>query len=117
MNTDKTYAEQLASEYAPKDTSKVVALHKLDQRAKLPATICAFSLGVVSALLLGVGMCLTMGVLGSGTGTLFAVGIVVGILGLVGVCANYPLYLRLLERGKKQYASDIVRLAQEISAE
>ena len=30
MNTDKIYAEQLANEYAPKDTSKVVALRKLD---------------------------------------------------------------------------------------
>ena len=28
MNTDKIYAEQLANEYAPKDTSKVVALRK-----------------------------------------------------------------------------------------
>lgn len=37
MNTDKIYAEQLANEYAPKDTSKVVALRKLDARAKLPA--------------------------------------------------------------------------------
>lgn len=26
MNIDKIYAEQLANEYAPKDTSKVVAL-------------------------------------------------------------------------------------------
>lgn len=33
MNTDKIYAEQLANEYAPKDTSKVVALRKLDQKA------------------------------------------------------------------------------------
>lgn len=32
MNTDKLYAEQLANEYAPKDTSKVVALRKLDAR-------------------------------------------------------------------------------------
>ena len=38
MNTDKIYAEQLANEYAPKDTSKVVALRKLDAKAKLPAT-------------------------------------------------------------------------------
>lgn len=30
MNTDKIFAEQLANEYAPKDTSKVVALRKLD---------------------------------------------------------------------------------------
>lgn len=29
MNTDKIYAEQLANEYAPKDTSKVVALKNL----------------------------------------------------------------------------------------
>ena len=36
MNTDKIYAEQLANEYAPKDASKVVALRKLDARAKLP---------------------------------------------------------------------------------
>lgn len=26
MNTDKIYAEQLANEYAPKDTSKVVEI-------------------------------------------------------------------------------------------
>lgn len=28
MNTDKIYAQNLANEYAPKDTSKVVALKK-----------------------------------------------------------------------------------------
>ena len=37
MNTDKIYAEQLANEYAPKDTSKVIALRKLDAKAKRPA--------------------------------------------------------------------------------
>ena len=39
MNTDKIYAEQIANEYAPKKTSKVVALKKLDQKAKRPAEI------------------------------------------------------------------------------
>lgn len=34
MNTDKIYAEQLANEYAPKDTSKVLALKELDAKAK-----------------------------------------------------------------------------------
>ena len=46
MNTDKIYAEQLANEYAPKDTSKVVALRKLDARAKRPANIFTYTLGV-----------------------------------------------------------------------
>lgn len=40
MNTDKIYAEQLANEYAPKDTSKVLTLRKLDARAK-PRLRCA----------------------------------------------------------------------------
>ena len=45
MNTDKFYAEQLANEYAPKDTSKVVALRKLDAKAKRPANIFTYTFG------------------------------------------------------------------------
>ena len=66
MNTDKIYAEQLANEYAPKDTSKVVALRKLDRKAKLPATIFTYTFGIIAALVTGVGMCLSMNVIGSG---------------------------------------------------
>lgn len=47
MNTDKIYAEQLANEYAPKDASKVVALRKLDAKAKMPATIAVYAIGIV----------------------------------------------------------------------
>lgn len=67
MNTDKIYAEQLANEYAPKKTSKVVALRKLDAKAKLPATVFTYTLGIVSALVFGVGMCLSMKVIGDGS--------------------------------------------------
>ncbi len=49
MNTDKAYAEKLASEYAPKETRKVVALKKLDSRAKRPANVFAYTFGVVMA--------------------------------------------------------------------
>ena len=115
MNTDKTYAEQLAAEYAPKDTSKIVALHKLDRRAKLPATILAYSLGIFAALVMGTGMCLSMRVIGDGSATLVGLGIVVGILGIVLMSVNYPLYRRLLAEGKQKYAADIIRLAGEIA--
>lgn len=115
MNTDKTYAEQLASEYAPKDTSKVVALRKLDQRAKLPATIAAYSIGVAAALVLGVGMCLSMSVVGDGSQVCFIGGIALGVAGIAGICADYPLYQHLLAQGKQKYAADIIWLAAEIS--
>ena len=35
MNTEKFYAEQIANEYAPKETSKVKALKRLDNKVKL----------------------------------------------------------------------------------
>ena len=115
MNTDKIYAEQLANEYAPKDTSKVIALRKLDARAKLPATVFTYSFGIISALVLGTGMCLAMGQIGSGTTGSFVLGIVIGIIGMIGVGVNYPIYRRILENGKKKYAFEIMELAKEIS--
>lgn len=115
MNTDRIFAEAIANEYAPKDTSKVVALRKLDRKAKAPAGIFAFSFGTVMALVLGVGMCLSMSVIGSGSPAMSIMGIVIGIIGIVGVSINYPVYKRLLESGKKKYAFDIMRLAKEIS--
>lgn len=115
MNTDKAYAEQLAAEYAPKDTSKVVALRKLDRRAKLPASVFTYSFGVVAALVMGVGMCLSMGVVGAGDATSMGAGVAMGIVGLAMAGVNYSLYRRLLERGRRRYAADIVRLAGEIA--
>lgn len=115
MNTDKIYAEQLANEYAPKDTSKVVALRKLDKKAKMPATVFTYTLGIVSALVLGIGMCLGMKVIGSGSTASFVSGIIIGVIGMIGMGVNLPLYKKLLEKGKQKYAFEIIQLAKEIS--
>ena len=115
MNTDKIYAEQLANEYASKDTSKVVALRKLDARAKLPATIFTYTFGIIAALVTGVGMCFSMNVIGSGTTTMFVLGVIVGIVGLAGMGINYPIYKKMLAKGKQKYAYEIIELAKEIS--
>jgi len=117
MNTDKIYAEQIANEYSQKKESKVVALKKLDAKAKLPATVFAYTFGVIASLVAGVGMCLSMKVIGDGSTLMFAVGIVVGVIGFIGVSVNYPIFKKLLEKGKKKYAFEIVQLAKEISEE
>ena len=114
MNTDRIYAESIANEYAPKDNSKIVALRKLDRKAKLPATIFTYTWGIISALVFGTGMCLGMQVIGSGI-TGMVIGIVIGIIGMIGCGVNYPIYNKILENGKKKYAYEIVELAREIS--
>lgn len=113
MNTDKIYAEQLDNEYAPKDTSKVVALRKLDTKAKLPAIIFAYTFGIIAALVTGIGMCFSMNVIGNGTSTMFVLGVIIGIIGLMGI--NYPVYRKMLAKGKQKYAFEIMELAKEIS--
>lgn len=117
MNTDKIYAEQLANEYAPKDTSKVVALRKLDAKAKLPATVFTYTFGIIAALVAGVGMCLSMDVIGDGTTFTFVIGIIIGLAGLLGMGVNYPIYKKLLKKGKQKYAFEIMELAKEVSRE
>ena len=115
MNTDKIYAEQLANEYAPKDTSKVVALRKLDTKAKLPSIIFAYTFGIIAALVTGIGMCFSMNVFGNGTSTMFVLGVIIGIIGLMGMEINYPVYRKILAKGKQKYAFEIMELAKEIS--
>ena len=114
MNTDKILAESIAKEYAPEDNSKIVALKKLDNKAKLPAVVFGYTMGIASALVAGTGMCLAMGVIGSGTASMVA-GIVIGTAGFIGCGINYPLYKKLLARGREKYAYEIVQLAREIS--
>ena len=114
MNTDKIYAESIAKEYAPKDNSKIVALRKLDAKAKNPANIFAYTFGIISALVLGTGMSLAMQVIGNGI-TGMILGIIIGVIGIIGCCVNYPIYKKLLQKGKEKYAYEIVELAREIS--
>ncbi len=114
MNTDKILAEAIAKEYAPKDNSKIVALKKLDKKAKLPATIFTYTFGMISTLIAGTGMCFCMQVIGSGT-TAMVLGIILGIIGFAGCGINYPIYKKKLEKDKSKYAFEIVQLAKEIS--
>lgn len=115
MNTDKIFAEAMVNEYSPKDTSKVVALRKLDRKAKLPANIFAYCFGIAMALVLGIGMCLAMDVIENGSSFMMALGIITGVIGIAGISINYPIYKKMLENGKKKYAFEIMQLAKEIS--
>ena len=117
MNTDKTYAEKIASEYTPKETRKVIALKKLDAKAKMPANVFSYTFGVIMSLVLGVGMCLTLKVIGDGSQLWFILGIVIGVIGIVGVSINYPIYKKLIQIGKNKYGNDIIELAKQISEE
>ncbi len=115
MNTDKIFAEALVNEYSPKDASKVVALKKLDRKAKLPSDIFAYGFGIVTSLIAGIGMCLAMEQIGAGVPMLKWLGILIGLVGFIGMGFTYSIYKKIRENGKKKYAFEIMELAKEIA--
>ena len=93
----------------------MVALRKLDHKAKLPAEIFTYTFGIASSLIMGAGMCLSMKVIGSGTTGSVVIGIIIGMIGLLLMGMNYPIYKKMRETGKRKYAFEIMQLAKEIS--
>ena len=41
--------------------------------------------------------------------------IIIGIIGMIGCGVNYPIYKKMLAKGKAKYAYEIVQLAREIA--
>ena len=78
---------QIRQKYLPREEDPMEQLRRLDRSASRPGTIAALAVGILSALVLGVGMCCTM-VWGD---TLFLPGVFIGIAGLAGIAAAYPL--------------------------
>lgn len=114
--TDKKYVESIKKEYSEKDTTKIDELKALDRKVKTAPMVFAYVFGSVAALILGVGMCLAMKVIG-GTTALMVVGILIGVVGLVLMSINAPIYFKMLSSRKKKYSSDILKLSNEILKE
>ena len=89
---------------------KMERLRKLDASVTKPGMIAALAVGIVSALVMGFGMCCTM----VWADTLFVPGIVIGVTGITGVCAAYPLYAHITKKQRRKLAPEIMRLTDEL---
>lgn len=89
---------------------KMEQLRKLDASVTKPGMIAALAVGIVSALVMGFGMCCTM----VWADTLFVPGIVIGVIGITGVCAAYPLYAHITKKQRRRLAPEIIRLTDEL---
>ena len=85
-------------------------LRSLDSKATGKATMIAIIIGVIGALLLGVGMCCTM----VWQGRWFVPGILVGIIGIGIVAIAYPVYNKTLKTEREKIAPEVLRLTEEL---
>ena len=93
-----------------KEETSMEQLRRIDASATKRATVVSLAVGIISALILGVGMCCTM-VWG---GKLFIPGIIIGIIGIAGVSAAYPIYTSMVKKKRAELAPEIMRLTDEL---
>lgn len=102
---------------APRE-DKMEQLRRLDRSVGQKATMLSLVLGIVGALMLGLGMSLVMTELGEVFGMsesiALVVGIVIGLCGMVPVALAYPLYNRVLKKERERIAPEILRLSEEL---
>lgn len=101
---------QIREKYLPKEENKLEQLRRLDKQASAKGTTRAICVGVVGTLVMGTGMSCCM----AGPDSLMLPGIIVGILGMIGVGAAYPLYTRVTKKERERIAPEILRLTEEL---
>lgn len=107
---------RIREKYAPRNSSegstedKMERLRRLDADAARPGSVAAIVVGIISTLIMGVGMCCTM-VWGGG---LFVPGIIIGLSGIGGAASAYPLYSRITEKRRRKIAPEILKLTDEL---
>lgn len=103
--------QKIRAKYLPKEENKMERLRRLDASATKPGSIAAWVVGILGALLMGVGMCCTM----VWADRLFIPGIVIGVVGIAGVIAAYPVYNHITKKRREKLAPEIMRLTDELS--
>ena len=88
---------------------KMERLRRLDESVERPGTIISLIIGIVSCLVLGVGMCCTMV-----WTDFFVLGVIVGIIGIAGIIMAYPVYVRITKKQREKLAPEILRLSEEL---
>ena len=114
---DKDFiAQKIRTQYTGKQVTELDELRRLDAKVKRPATVFAYVLGCISAIIMGCGMSLIMTDIGATLGIedTMIKGTVIGSIGLIMAIINYPVYNGIMSYRKKKYAPEILELSDKI---
>ncbi|MGN0522535.1 MAG: hypothetical protein ACI4IQ_07870 [Eubacterium sp.] len=102
--------EKIRKKYLPKEDDKMQQLRRLDEGVTQKAMIASLSVGIIGALILGFGMSCVM----VWADKLFAVGIIIGIIGIAVIAAAYPIYNYISKKQRFKIAPQILELTDEL---
>ena len=106
----------IRKKYFPKEEDKMTQLRRLDASVYRKGTMASLIIGTLGALILGAGMSLIMTDLGAklGMASTMVPGIVIGVVGMIGVCLAYPVYQAVTKHERERIAPEIIRLSDEL---
>lgn len=99
-------------EYA-QDNSKTEQLRRLDKSVHRTAAAVSLIIGTIGSLILGFGLSCVL----VWQDSMFATGIVTGIIGIIISAFAYPVYRIVAAARRKKIAPKIIKLADEIMKE
>jgi hypothetical protein len=102
---------KIREKYLPKEVTKLDQLRALDAGVTKRGTAVSLVHGILYALVLGLGMSCCM----VWAGKLFLPGVVIGCIGLAGVAATYPIYIRIVKQDREKITPEILRLTEELA--
>lgn len=106
----KAEVEAIRKKYLPKEEDSMERLRRLDSSATRKGSAAAIALGTVSSLVMGTGMSMCM----VWTDKALLPGIVIGLIGMAGAGAAYPLYHHITKKERERIAPEILRLTEEL---
>ena len=106
----------IRKKYEAPEENKMEQLRRLDASVTQKATVRSMTVGIIGALIMGLGMSIAMTDIGAVFGSFLSmlIGIVIGIVGIVLVCLAYPTYHRTLKAERERIAPEVLRLSDEL---
>ena len=108
--------QEIRKKYLPQVESKFDELKRLDAQVQNSGMVESLSVGIGGALIFGLGMCLSMKVIGSGI-VMMIVGVLIGALGMVLMLIAHPVYRKKQKRTKEKFTPRILELTEELYQE
>ena len=115
-NDKEFIVQKIRTQYTEKRETELDELKELDFKVKCPIDIFAYVFGSISAIVMGAGMSLVMTDIGATIGMehSMAPGIIIGVIGMILVLVNYPIYKKMLASRRRKYADKIIALSDKI---
>ena len=108
--------QAIRKKYLPKSESKLEELKRLDETVQASGMVESLCAGIGGALIFGLGLCLALQVIGTGL-IATILGVLIGMVGITGMMAAYPIYCKVFAQTKEKYVPRILELTAELTGE